>query len=610
MSIRNRGTSTVRRSSVLVPLLLAVALFTAGLIVGFILGLSAFGILISAVSLSLFAFWRTLAPWIGWSARRVQSEAGKFSADDQPTSRRIVGAASLGAGALASLCVLIFRTDALGWSMVAAAVTIAAFIAYLSRQWTREGSYARVVGVGVAAWMIGICGDCFVNAADRTLIEDGLAHSLEPIRQALDRNYAEIVAFRSEVGEEFDRLTERSNAGDSFAGTLPEVLASLVRAAENGELAAIAPLSSFGPEDSAEFFAIKRRELDLNMSALHNEYETTAISLARQHAFNVFILGRLEEAESALGDILALDPDNVDALNNLGNIQLIHGQIDRAEESFVRVRELTESDSDRYAAATNNLGTIAVSRGETGAAEALYREALTIYEELDHRGGQGAAHTNLGRLALRRGDFTLAEQFGREALEHSEAADRKRGVIAAYGLLGDSLKERKEYEAAERMYFEVVERSEAIGYLAGVARGHSDISRTRRWLNDLEGAEEMAQRALDTHREMKNTPAIGSTYSSLGNIRLAREDLDGAEEMFLQSLEIDEQLGRLSGVASNCANLGEVAIRRERTDEARAYWRRAHDLYEQIDSPHMAAQMHSWLEQLESPQPEPSSTDG
>ena len=38
--------------------------------------------------------------------------------------------------------------------------------------------------------MIGLSGDCFVNASDKTLLEDGVGKVLEPVHMKLDRIYA------------------------------------------------------------------------------------------------------------------------------------------------------------------------------------------------------------------------------------------------------------------------------------------------------------------------------------------------------------------------------------------------------------------------------------
>jgi Tfp pilus assembly protein PilF len=60
----------------------------------------------------------------------------------------------------------------------------------------------------------------------------------------------------------------------------------------------------------------------------------------------------------------------------------------------------------------NNLGNVALDRGDLAAAERYYQQALAIYEKLAPNSLQVADTLhNLGNVALDRGDLARAEQY-------------------------------------------------------------------------------------------------------------------------------------------------------------------------------------------------------
>ncbi len=73
-----------------------------------------------------------------------------------------------------------------------------------------------------------------------------------------------------------------------------------------------------------------------------------SIDIALQH----HRVGRLSEAEAAYGEVLAVDPENIDALHFLGVIAYQRGEHGRAEELISRALSRNASNAPAY----SNLG--------------------------------------------------------------------------------------------------------------------------------------------------------------------------------------------------------------------------------------------------------------
>lgn len=131
--------------------------------------------------------------------------------------------------------------------------------------------------------------------------------------------------------------------------------------------------------------------------------------------------GDLLRARSLYESVLALAPEQADALHLLG---VIADQEGRQEEAVALIRRAIAL-APQAAAFQGNLGTALLGMGDMAAAEAAYRQALVLdpfYVE---------AHVNLGNLLRRKGDVEAAAAQYRLALGHDA-----RNADALFGLAG------------------------------------------------------------------------------------------------------------------------------------------------------------------------------
>src|SRR5882762_3191771 len=86
------------------------------------------------------------------------------------------------------------------------------------------------------------------------------------------------------------------------------------------------------------------------------------------------VAGRLHEAEAAYREMLAVDPENIDALHFLGVISHQRGEHGRAAELISRALERNPSNAPAH----NNLGNALVARGKLNEADVSYLNALAL----------------------------------------------------------------------------------------------------------------------------------------------------------------------------------------------------------------------------------------
>ena len=126
----------------------------------------------------------------------------------------------------------------------------------------------------------------------------------------------------------------------------------------------------------------RRREFRFTISGDMRIQQQLELGLSHHQA------GRLVEAEETYCQILAQEPNNVDALHLRGMLAAQTGHSDAAIEYFRQVTRLRPDN----AAAHSNLGNVLASSGQINEAIASYRQAIRVNPE------NAEAYSNLGSV--------------------------------------------------------------------------------------------------------------------------------------------------------------------------------------------------------------------
>ncbi|MDB2508671.1 tetratricopeptide repeat protein [Planktomarina temperata] len=134
----------------------------------------------------------------------------------------------------------------------------------------------------------------------------------------------------------------------------------------------------------------------------------------------------------------ALDPENIAAIEFIGQLELIFGNLKAAEDALRQVLDLGRTQEDQRAIAVGyaNLGVIAMARGDWEVAVDYFTQALALDEELGRKEGMAMQNGNLGVVAAARDDFDAAVDYFNQVLARYEELGRKEGMAQIYANLG------------------------------------------------------------------------------------------------------------------------------------------------------------------------------
>jgi tetratricopeptide (TPR) repeat protein len=161
---------------------------------------------------------------------------------------------------------------------------------------------------------------------------------------------------------------------------------------------------------------------------------------------NLYDVGRLDEAQIALNESLALARDLGDetrelmALNRLAMLAQIQGDLDEGERLLqeMHARAVAAGNREREAVALGNLGTVAYERKDYAVERAYYQQSLALAREIGVRDMVATTLLNMAETNIVLGELPAARADLRDGLALALRLGYLRMVLAAaigYGQL-------------------------------------------------------------------------------------------------------------------------------------------------------------------------------
>lgn len=295
-----------------------------------------------------------------------------------------------------------------------------------------------------------------------------------------------------------------------------------------------------------------------------------------------------------------------------GEMNRLHGDLDRAEREFRTLRERADAvdlsgkrelkptlaavgsrhpardewkprDTEKQrnhwrATSLTKLGRIAETRGTLESAVKNHREALLLFRELDDHQGEAYALNHLGIVTRQLGELEVAKEYHDESLALFRETENPHGEAYALGTRGIVSRLRGELGAAD----EDLETSRKIYHEIGNRRGEAWARVNRgmvaHQLGELDVAEEYYEEGLSQFREIGARRGEARALKYLGELSCRREEVDRAVEYLEGSLAVSRDIGNRRGEAAVLGKLGWMARDRKELEQARSRFAAAAEL--------------------------------
>ena len=253
------------------------------------------------------------------------------------------------------------------------------------------------------------------------------------------------------------------------------------------------------------------------------------------------IAGNYTQAESIWRRVIQLDPNNVGAYNNLGNVLKDQGKLEEAIFAYRQAIQL----NPKFAPTYNNLAVALYEQKKLEEAIAACRQAIKLNPKL------AEAYNNLGNALSDQGKLEEA------IAAYQQAIQLEPQFALAYSNLGNAFREQKKQEEAIAAYRQAIQLDPKL------AQPYNN-------LGTVLSNQEKLEKAIAAYRQaIQLDPKFAQAYNNLGMVFYKQGELEEAIVAFRQAIQLDpKDAYTYNGLGVALGKQGEV-------DEAIAVFRQA-----------------------------------
>jgi serine phosphatase RsbU (regulator of sigma subunit)/Tfp pilus assembly protein PilF len=181
---------------------------------------------------------------------------------------------------------------------------------------------------------------------------------------------------------------------------------------------------------------------------------------------------------------------------------------------------------------------------------------------------KAAAFNNIGFNADSKGNIAKAIEYFNKALKIREQAGDKQGIAESINNLGTLYSYQYDTSAAIAYYQKAVKLYEECGDMKGASQALNNLGITYNSINNIKKAIEYNTKALHIQEQLKDILGMSNSFVNLGSDYRELGEIQKAIEYYTKSLNIREKLGIKQEIASSLYSLGGIYY--DHTDLKRA----------------------------------------
>jgi predicted ATPase/class 3 adenylate cyclase len=286
----------------------------------------------------------------------------------------------------------------------------------------------------------------------------------------------------------------------------------------------------------------------------------------------------------------------------LGEVLQLVGQWQEAGNLYRQALTLAEQLGNRSAQAWCQ-----TAMGELYRKQGLYSEAVVWFEQaqagfaaLGERVGAGQVLHYRGTLAAQQGDYEASRLFYEESLAIRRELDDKANIASLLSNLGLNAHEQGDYESARALYEESLDLRYELKNKWAIAVSLNNLGFLNLDQGDYEAARTQLEVAVGLQREVGDRSMLADALNNLGNVAREQGDYLSARALYEEGLTIDRELGNKWGIAYELEDIGGLAAQQEQPQRALCLFGAAQALREALQAPRPPAEQ-AKLERLLAP---------
>ncbi|MBA6335805.1 protein kinase [Colwellia sp. BRX8-7] len=354
-----------------------------------------------------------------------------------------------------------------------------------------------------------------------------------------------------------------------------------------------------------------RQRLDIEVNA-EKTIEIEENPLVDLFPIKTLILkGDFEQAQQALSQILAREPNSAQAWLQQGELNLMIGLFMEAEQAYSQAIALSATNSYTAKLASARLNDLA---GKVEQAQADYLSLVNAFpyntelkmmlsefyflieqhkkmevllqEVVKIDPNHPSAWFMLGRVAFLQGDFekALNEYFVKALVTAKKLKNRVQEgeALNAFGVVYEQLGET---ELAFDYYQQSLKIRRQLTNLADAATTMTNLAAMHLAVGEYQQTEQYLTESLAIYQKLDDQEGLSNTYNELGKLAEEQASYQTALENYRHALNIRVELNNLMLQAESMNNIGFTYFMLLDPEHALVYWRQSEQLYQQVQFP-------------------------
>lgn len=188
---------------------------------------------------------------------------------------------------------------------------------------------------------------------------------------------------------------------------------------------------------------------------------------------------------------------------------------------------------------------------------------------------KAATLNNLGLLAMDKGDVMVCLEYYNKALPMFEASGNKAFLGNAYNNIGFVYENQGDVDRGMEFYFKALKLREEAGDNFGIGESYNNIAYMYSAQGDKEKALETFLKALTYFEKAGDKSGISLIYTNLGNIYKQKHETEKALSYLRKSAKIKVEIDDHKGLANSYLNIGDIHEKLKQFDSAHYYYNEA-----------------------------------
>ncbi|MDF2437921.1 MAG: protein serine/threonine phosphatase [Bacteroidota bacterium] len=185
---------------------------------------------------------------------------------------------------------------------------------------------------------------------------------------------------------------------------------------------------------------------------------------------------------------------------------------------------------------------------------------------------QAACINNLGILAMDRGEIMKGLEYYKQSIPVFEKGGNLDFLAKSYNNIGFVYENQGDIERGLEYYFKSLKLRESINDHSGIGESYNNIAYMYQAQGDLDKSLETFKNALTHFEKVDDQQGIALVYNNLGNIYKRQHKAELAMDYFRKAAAIKSALGDHKSLSNAYLNIGDIFFKRKQSDSAKYYF--------------------------------------